>query len=111
MKRQIEIFTANCPVCDPVVQMVKDLACDNCEVTAYDLVKQCEDKTCLSKVEEYGVKRLPAIVVNGKLLDCCQISALRRKFWLQRGLVNRIRCEVWFVEIKFPPAIPSGNNL
>lgn len=86
MKRQIEIFTANCPVCDPIVQMVNDLVCDNCEVTTYDLVKQCEDKTCLSKVEEYGVKRLPAIAVNGKLLDCCQISAPTKESLVAAGI-------------------------
>lgn len=57
MKRQVEIFTANCPVCDPVVQMVKDMACEQCDIIIYDLVKQCEDKTCLSKLEEYGIKK------------------------------------------------------
>ena len=31
-KRKVEIFTAGCPVCEPVVAMVKELACDNCEV-------------------------------------------------------------------------------
>ncbi|HAJ81378.1 MAG TPA: glutaredoxin, partial [Zunongwangia profunda] len=56
MKRQIEIFTANCPVCDPVVKMVKELSCDSCEITTYNLVEQCEDKTCIDKVQEYGVK-------------------------------------------------------
>ncbi|MFB6305555.1 MAG: glutaredoxin, partial [Flavobacteriales bacterium] len=63
MKRQIEVFTAGCPVCDPVVKMVNDLACENCEITTYDLVKQCEDKTCLTKLETYGIKKVPAIAV------------------------------------------------
>ncbi len=72
MKRHVEIFTANCPVCDPVVSMVKDLACDQCEITVYDLVKQCNDKACLSKLKAYGINRVPAIAVNGLLLDCCK---------------------------------------
>lgn len=25
MKHQVEVFTANCPVCDPVVQIIKEL--------------------------------------------------------------------------------------
>ena len=86
MKRQVEIFTANCPVCDPVVQMVKELACDNCEITTYDLVKQCDDKSCLSKLKEYGVKKLPAIVVNGKLLDCCQNNATTKEDLVAAGI-------------------------
>lgn len=86
MKRQVEIFTANCPVCEPVVQMVKELTCDNCEVTTYDVVKQCDDKSCLSKLSEYGVKRLPAVAVNGKLLDCCQNNAITKENLVAAGV-------------------------
>jgi 4-hydroxy-3-methylbut-2-enyl diphosphate reductase IspH len=70
-KRQIEIFTAGCPVCEPVVQLVKDTAGNDCEIILHNLSEQCESKICLSKMNEYGVKRLPAIAVNGKLLSCC----------------------------------------
>mgnify|MGYP006429766743 CR=1 FL=1 len=86
MKRQIEIFTAGCPVCEPVVQMVNELTCDNCEVTTYDVVKQREDKTCLSKLSEYGVKKLPAVAVNGKLLDCCQNNAVTKENLVAAGI-------------------------
>ncbi|MEQ9424059.1 MAG: thioredoxin family protein [Cyclobacteriaceae bacterium] len=71
MKRTVEIFTAGCRVCDPVVKLVKETACDDCEITVYDLIKQCEEKICLEKVKTYGVKNVPSIAVNGKLLDCC----------------------------------------
>lgn len=86
MKRQVEIFTANCPVCDPVVNMVKDLACDQCEITVYDLVKQCEDKTCLSKLQEYQIKKVPAIAVNGKLLNCCQDQGISKEELIKAGI-------------------------
>ncbi|QED37165.1 glutaredoxin [Antarcticibacterium arcticum] len=86
MKRQVEIFTANCPVCDPVVKMVKDLACDNCELTTYDLVKQCDDKSCVSKINEYGIKNLPAIAVDGKLLDCCKGNAITKEKLINAGI-------------------------
>lgn len=71
MKRTVEIFTAGCPVCNPVVQLVKETACESCDVIVYDLVKQCEDKSCTDKVRKYGISRVPSVVVNGKLLDCC----------------------------------------
>ncbi|GAA5027368.1 hypothetical protein GCM10011506_16760 [Marivirga lumbricoides] len=86
MKRQVEIFTANCPVCDPVVQMVKELVCEQCEITIYDLVKQCEDKTCLSKLEEYGIKKVPAITVNGSLLSCCENQGISKEKLIQAGI-------------------------
>ncbi len=86
MKRQIEIFTAGCPLCDPVVKMVKELACDQCEITIYDLVKQSEDKTCLSKLEEYQVKKVPAVAVNGKLLNCCENQGISREELVNVGV-------------------------
>jgi len=86
MKRKIEVFTANCPVCDPVVKMVKDLACDNCEVTTYDLVKLCDDKSCLTKVKEYGINKVPAVVVNGELLDCCKSSSITKEKLIAAGI-------------------------
>ena len=86
MKRTVEIFSANCPVCDPVVKMVKNLACDQCEVTVYDLVNQCDDKTCLDKMNQYGVQRVPAIAVNGKLLDCCKYEEITEATLREAGI-------------------------
>lgn len=86
MKKYIEIFTANCPVCDPVVKMVKELACDQCDITIYDLVEQCEDKTCLSKLEEYAINKVPAIVVNGSLLSCCKDQEVTKNDLIKAGV-------------------------
>ena len=82
MKRQVEVFTANCPVCDPVVRMIQELACDKCAVTTYDLVRQCDDKTCLDN----GIKKVPAVVVNGELLDCCRDSAITEEKLVEAGI-------------------------
>lgn len=71
MARKIEVFTAGCPLCEPVVQMVKDLACDNCEVAIYDLRDGCATDECRTKAQHYGIHRVPAVVVDGKLADCC----------------------------------------
>ncbi|WP_373056324.1 thioredoxin family protein [Zunongwangia sp. H14] len=86
MKRQVEVFTAGCPVCDPVVNMVKELACENCDVKIYDLVKQCDDKTCLTKMEEYNIKKIPAVAVNGKLLSCCKNEGVSREALIEAGI-------------------------
>lgn len=86
MKRQIEIFTAGCPVCESAVQLVRELACGNCEITVYDLVKQCNDKACLNKVKEYKVQQVPAIAVNGKLLDCCTGNKISKENLIEAGV-------------------------
>ncbi len=86
-QRKIEIFTAGCPLCEPVVEVVRSLASeyDN-EVVVYDLVKQCETKECLSKVEQYGVKRLPAVAVNGELINCCKNNGITKQDLINAGI-------------------------
>ena len=66
--------------------MIRELACGRCEVTTYDLVKQCEDKTCLDKIAEYGIKKVPAVVVSGELLDCCKDSAITEAKLVEAGI-------------------------
>jgi len=85
-KRQIEIFTAGCPVCEPVVTLVKETACENCEITIHNLSQQCESKICVTKMEEYGVKRLPAIAVDGKLIGCCKNVEITKDDLLNAGI-------------------------
>lgn len=75
-KRKIEVFTAGCPVCDKTVKLVKSLACPSCEVVIYDLNKGCETNECRKKAKEYGVERVPAVAVNGKLVECCKVGAV-----------------------------------
>ncbi len=71
-KRKVEVFTAGCQVCEPTIKLVKDVACESCEVVIYDLNKGCDTNECREKAEEYGITRLPAVAVNGKLLECCK---------------------------------------
>lgn len=71
-KRIIEVFTSGCPLCEPVVKMVRETACSSCEVIVYNLADPCESKVCLDKVKTYGIKTLPTVVVNGIVLSCCQ---------------------------------------
>lgn len=75
-KRVIEVFTAGCYVCDGVVKEVKDLACDNCEVVVYDFNKKCDSNECEDKAKAYGVKSVPAVAIDGKLVDCCSNNGI-----------------------------------
>jgi len=71
VKRRVEVFTAGCPVCTEVVGLVRDIACPNCEVRVYDLRDGCVTNECREKAVRYGVTAVPAVAVNGVLLDCC----------------------------------------
>lgn len=65
-KRIVEIFTAGCPVCEPAVQMVNDLVCPDCEVTVHNLHEGGSEEA-----SSYGIKTLPAVVVDGRIASCC----------------------------------------
>ncbi|MEW6144148.1 MAG: glutaredoxin [Thermodesulfobacteriota bacterium] len=75
-KRKVEVFTAGCPVCEPTVDLVNKLACPSCGVTVYDLREGCITNECRDKVELHGITRLPAVAVNGSLLDCCKVGQI-----------------------------------
>lgn len=71
-----KVFTSGCPVCEPVVDLVKRVACSSCDLVIYDLNKGCETNECRAKAKRYGINRIPAVVVDGKLLDCCRSGAI-----------------------------------
>ncbi len=85
-KRLIEGFTAGCSVCEGKVQQVKDLVYSNCEVVVYDLNKKCDTLECEVKAKSYGVKSVPAVAINGKLVDCCSNSGINIDTFKAAGL-------------------------
>jgi glutaredoxin len=66
-KRRIEVFTAGCPVCEDTVSLVKRLACPSCEVVILDM----NDAEVGQRAGEIGIRSVPAVVIDGKLADCC----------------------------------------
>ena len=66
-KRTIEVFSAGCPACDAAITMVKDIACPSCDVSVLDM----NDPNAASRAKGLGIKSVPAVVIDGKLADCC----------------------------------------
>ena len=65
--RTIEIFSAGCGVCDEAVNEVKAAACSSCNVVVRDM----KDPKVAADAKRHGIKRVPAVVIDGKLADCC----------------------------------------
>ena len=84
-KRKMEVFTAGCIVCKPLVEMVQAMACAECEVKIYNLSNPCETKECLEKVKTYGITSLPAIAVNGRLLHYFKNKSISAEELLHAG--------------------------
>ena len=66
-KRKVEVFSAGCPACEPVVQLVKSIACPSCDVQVLDMNRP----DVAAKAKQYGVNTVPAVAINGKLAGCC----------------------------------------
>ncbi len=66
-KRQIEVFSAGCPACEDTLELVNRVACPSCEVSVLDMRKA----DVAARAKALGVRSVPAVVIDGKLADCC----------------------------------------
>lgn len=66
-KKKIEVFSAGCSTCKGTIELVKRIAGSAHEVVIHDM----QQSEAASKAKEYGVRSVPAIVVDGKLAGCC----------------------------------------
>jgi glutaredoxin len=66
-KRKAEVFSAGCPACQDAVALVQQVACPSCEVSVLDM----NDSNISSRAKGLGVRSVPAVVIDGKLADCC----------------------------------------
>jgi len=82
MKRQIEIFTAGCPLCEPVVKDVQEMACGSCEIKIYDMSKE----EGVDRAKVYNILSIPAVVVNGELLGCCRNNGIDKSELIAAGV-------------------------
>ncbi len=67
-KRKIEVFSAGCPACDEAVRLVKTIACPSCETEVLDM----HLPDVAARAEQLGVRSVPAVVIDGKLANCCE---------------------------------------
>jgi glutaredoxin 3 len=66
-QRKVELFSGGCPACQEAEELVRRLICPTCEVQVHDM----QDEAVASRARELGVRSVPAVVVNGKIADCC----------------------------------------
>ena len=66
-RRKVEVFIAGCAVCEETVTLVQNLACESCDIVIRDMHKP----EVVTKAKSYGVQSIPAVVIDGKLTECC----------------------------------------
>ena len=65
-KKKVEVFSAGCSACKETIEMVKRIASTH-EVTIHDMNRS----EIATKAKEYGIRSVPAVVIDGKLASCC----------------------------------------
>ena len=66
-RKKIEVFSAGCSTCKETIELVKRIAGSSHEIVIQDM----HQSEVASKAKHYGVRSVPAIVVDGKLAGCC----------------------------------------
>jgi len=64
-RRKIEVFTAGCPCCTEALELIEFLAGNKHDVEIRDM----HDPTVAAAARDYDIRRLPAVVVDGRLAD------------------------------------------
>ncbi len=81
MKHKIELFRANCKLCDYTEGELRKAVCDSCKVIVYR-PEDCIDGSCCIKAGNYGIKAVPAIVIDEKLAVTGKVSSRELKKYL-----------------------------
>ncbi len=66
-KRKVEVFSTGCRVCNATVEMVRRMACPDCEVT----VLVVHEAGVSARAEALGIRSIPAVAIDGQLAACC----------------------------------------
>jgi hypothetical protein len=67
VKRQIEVFSAACSVCETTIDLVHRLASSSDEV----IILNMHDPHVARRAQQLSIRSVPAIVIDGALADCC----------------------------------------
>lgn len=83
--RTVEVFSAGCGVCDDAVRRVRSIVCESCDLQVHDM----RTEAGAAKAKRYGICRLPAVVVDGKLAECCQTRGVEESVLRSLGVGKR----------------------
>ncbi len=58
MPHRIEVFSANCPLCNEIVDEIEAGKCAGCQLTIYDVSKNS------SLARQFGVRVVPTVIID-----------------------------------------------
>lgn len=58
---------AGCAACHETIDLINQIACPSCNISVLDMC----DAGVAKRAQAIGIRSVPAIVIDGKLADCC----------------------------------------
>ena len=65
--KKVEVFSAGCATCKETIDLVKRLVGSSHELVIHDM----HQSDAAAKAKQYGVRSVPAVLIDGKLAGCC----------------------------------------
>ena len=81
-KRQVEVFSAGCSICQSAIELVNRIACESCDVSILDM----NDINGARRARDLGVRTVPAVAINGQLASCCGGAGVEEQALRAAGL-------------------------
>lgn len=81
-EHRVEVFSAGCILCENALQLVRELAGSRSTIQVHDM----STGDALFKVREYGVTRVPTVVIDGQLASCCEAGGIDEQTLRSLGL-------------------------
>ncbi len=67
--RRVEVFSAGCRTCQRTIDQLREQIDPRHELVVHDMHA---DEAAAEKAEAFGIRTVPAVVVDGFLLACCK---------------------------------------
>lgn len=67
--RRVEIFSAGCNTCQRTIEQLREQIDPRHEIIVHDMQN---DPRAAERAEAFGIRTVPAVVVDGFLLACCK---------------------------------------
>ncbi len=61
MPHKIEVFSADCPLCNKIVEEIEAGKCAGCQLNVYNIAEN------LSLARSYGVRVVPTVIIDGEV--------------------------------------------
>lgn len=67
-RRRVEIFSAGCAICRRTIDQLREQIDPRHEI----IIRDMTDAAVAERADGFGIRTVPAVVVDGSLLGCCR---------------------------------------